>query len=205
MIQSWCLPLAPGLRHIDLSLFLVFPRNEDKLQELGGTSDRIRPIPCKFFMTPQRRKRSKMTKALPIFILSFALMITPAVAEKPDWAGKGKGAMQAEQTTTKMEEQAEQHKEQMEESAEQEREFAEEQAEQSREQMKERAEKRREKGEVLTKEQEKSSKHQGEKPKGLEKQKTKKSEQMQKELDKGSEQGQKSRENRRKWWKFWRD
>ena len=39
--------------------------------------------------------------------------------------------------------------------------------------------------------------------KGLEKQKEKKMAQEQKELDKGSEQGQASRENRKKWWKFW--
>ncbi|MBY4675223.1 hypothetical protein [Marinobacterium arenosum] len=41
--------------------------------------------------------------------------------------------------------------------------------------------------------------------KGLEKQRAKKAEQVQKELDKGSEQGQASRENRKKWWKFWGD
>lgn len=40
-------------------------------------------------------------------------------------------------------------------------------------------------------------------PRGLEKQRLKKAEQEQKELGKGSEQGQLSRENRRKWWKFW--
>jgi hypothetical protein len=38
---------------------------------------------------------------------------------------------------------------------------------------------------------------------GLEKQQQKKSEQIQKETGKGSEQGQASRENRKKWWKFW--
>ena len=40
-------------------------------------------------------------------------------------------------------------------------------------------------------------------PSGIEKQREKKSEQVQKELGKGSEQGQTSREERRKWWKFW--
>ncbi len=44
-----------------------------------------------------------------------------------------------------------------------------------------------------------------EQPKGLEKQREKKAAQEQKELGKGSEQGQQSRENRRKWWKFWGD
>ncbi len=39
--------------------------------------------------------------------------------------------------------------------------------------------------------------------KGLEKQRQKKSEQVQKELGKGSEKGQESREQRKKWWKFW--
>jgi hypothetical protein len=38
---------------------------------------------------------------------------------------------------------------------------------------------------------------------GLEKQREKKMTQEQKELDKGSEQGRESRENRKKWWKFW--
>ncbi|MEJ1298879.1 MAG: hypothetical protein RPU64_06725 [Candidatus Sedimenticola sp. (ex Thyasira tokunagai)] len=38
---------------------------------------------------------------------------------------------------------------------------------------------------------------------GLDKQRIKKAEQEQKELDKGSDQGQTSRENRKKWWKFW--
>ena len=50
-------------------------------------------------------------KVLTLFILSFALMITPAFATKPDGAGKGKGAMQAEQATAQMEEQAEQKRE----------------------------------------------------------------------------------------------
>lgn len=38
---------------------------------------------------------------------------------------------------------------------------------------------------------------------GLEKQRERVMEQEQKELGKGSEQGQESRENRRKWWRFW--
>lgn len=38
---------------------------------------------------------------------------------------------------------------------------------------------------------------------GLEKQKAKKAAMQQKEMDKGSEQGQESREDRKKWWKFW--
>jgi len=39
--------------------------------------------------------------------------------------------------------------------------------------------------------------------KAMEKQQAKKSEQVMKETGKGSEQGQKSREQRKKWWKFW--
>jgi hypothetical protein len=38
---------------------------------------------------------------------------------------------------------------------------------------------------------------------GMEKQRERVMEQEQKELGKGSEQGQESREQRRKWWRFW--
>jgi len=39
--------------------------------------------------------------------------------------------------------------------------------------------------------------------KGMEKQREMKAEQEQKELGKGSAQGQESREQRKKWWRFW--
>lgn len=50
---------------------------------------------------------------------------------------------------------------------------------------------------------EKTRKQKPEKTKDLEKQKKMKSEQVQKELSKGSDQGQESREQRKKWWRFW--
>ena len=55
----------------------------------------------------------------------------------------------------------------------------------------------------LKKEKLKKDKLKKEKPEGLEKQKQKKTNQVQKELGKGSEKGQESREQRKKWWKFW--
>ena len=47
------------------------------------------------------------------------------------------------------------------------------------------------------------SKDEGKTNSGLEKQKDKKAAMEQKEMGKGSEKGQESREDRKKWWKFW--
>lgn len=41
--------------------------------------------------------------------------------------------------------------------------------------------------------------------KGMEKQREMKSEKIQKELGKGSDKGQESRENSKKWWRFWEE
>lgn len=49
----------------------------------------------------------------------------------------------------------------------------------------------------------KEKKNKTDKIKDLDKQKDKKLESTQKELNKGSEQGKESRQQRKKWWKFW--
>lgn len=117
-----------------------------------------------------------------------------AFAEKPEWAGNGNPAA----------EQKEAHKEAMNAKAEEDL-LLEEEIEKSKE--KQRKKLKKEKKEKTSQNQKKldkgAEKSKGKPGKGLEKQKEKKVSQQQKELDKGSEQGQESREQRKKWWKFW--
>jgi len=118
-----------------------------------------------------------MKTTLIFFFLAIFLVSSPALAEKPDWAGKGKPSV----------EQKKAHNSAME----------------AKESIRNDVEEEREKGEKVKTEKEMKLKKQGDEVKGLEKQKAKKSEQVQKELDKGSEQGQEARETRKKWWRFW--
>lgn len=116
-------------------------------------------------------------KILIITIICFSclLLITDfAVADKPEWAGKGKSTR--EEVSSHKKERKDDNAYDSEDSD-------------------------RQKEEKLKKEKEKVNK--GETSKGLEKQKDKKSLQEQKELDKGSEKGKESRQKRKKWWKFW--
>ncbi|MEH6559382.1 MAG: hypothetical protein V7708_16420 [Oceanicoccus sp.] len=127
-------------------------------------------------------------KAVALIVTS--LMVVPAFAEKPAWAGNGKPTV----------EQREAHRKSME---------GRDEIEGQRKEELEKQEKEKEK--KLKKEKKERSEHMNDgegdvdsqQLKGLEKQREKKSEQIQKELGKGSEEGLESRETRRKWWKFW--
>ena len=108
-------------------------------------------------------------------LLLAGVFIAPAIADKPEWTGKGKPS----------DEQKAAHQAAME---------AKENIEDSEDRIKEKEEK------IETEEKEVKSRE----LKGIEKQSLKKLEQPQKELDKGSDKGQESREeNSKKWWKFW--
>ena len=118
-------------------------------------------------------------KVLTIAITCFSclLLITSfAVADKPEWAGKGKGAKEERNS----------HKKEI-----------------KNDDASDSEDSGRQKKDKLKKEKKKEKVKKGETSKGLEKQKDKKSLQEQKELDKGSEKGQESRQKRKKWWKFW--
>ena len=108
-------------------------------------------------------------------LLLAGVFIAPAIADKPEWTGKGKPS----------DEQKAAHQAAMQ---------AKEDIDDSEDRIKEKKEKK-EKDEKEEKSRE---------LKGIEKQSLKKSEQPQKELDKGSDKGKESREvNNKKWWKFW--
>ena len=108
----------------------------------------------------------------------FAVVLTsPVLADKPEWAGKGKPT--AEQKAA--------HRSAME--------AKEGLDEELNEETKAARDKSKDKNKY------KANKDRTEKVKGLEKQK--KLNQEQKELDKGSVKGRESRENRKKWWQFW--
>jgi len=111
-----------------------------------------------------------------IALVVMSLAVTPAFAEKPEWAGKGKPTA----------EQKEIHRAAMEAKGD-------DMDKHGLEEKKERKEKKEKK--------EKSS----DVNKGVEKQREMKSEQIQKELGKGSDKGQESRENSKKWWRFWEE
>ncbi|MDX1693749.1 MAG: hypothetical protein R3208_08275 [Ketobacteraceae bacterium] len=127
-------------------------------------------------------------KTLLLIPFSLALAAVPVWAEKPEWAGKGKPA--AEQVET--------HTETMKaKSRDDEADKPESQAS--------------EKGSKMKKEKQQEQKSKPEKAKAaliedrapLEKQQGKKMDHVQKETDSGSEQGQESRQERKKWWRFW--
>jgi len=118
----------------------------------------------------------KIKLIAPLFAVVLA---SPVLADKPEWAGKGKPT--AEQKAA--------HRSAMEAI-----EGLDEELEEETKAVKDKS-----------KNKNKANKERTEKVKGLEKQKQKKLNQEQKELDKGSEKGRESRENRKKWWQFWGD
>ena len=110
-----------------------------------------------------------------IVLILLSVFVAPVMADKPEWAGKGKPT----------DEQKAAHKSAMEAKGD---------SDDDDGRLNEKKQKKQKK-----KKKEKSSKL-----KGIEKQSAKKSEQEQKELEKGSDKGKASREeNRKKWWKFW--
>lgn len=129
-----------------------------------------------------------MKKSLPLLAAALLGLAAGAVdAEKPEWAEKSAqaGQMQTEKA-----------------------------AGQPREREEERYREREDKGDKAQgskasperqREQRAMDEEKGgkEMPPGQAKQREMKMEQEQKELGKGSEQGQESREQRRKWWRFW--
>lgn len=119
-----------------------------------------------------------------LVLMLMSLFVTPVMADKPEWAGKGKPT--AEQKAA--------HKAAME---------AKDDLEESEDRIKESKEKahKLKEGEDRIKEN-KGKAHQLKDD--VKKKKHDKSEQLQKELDKGSDKGKASREaNSKKWWKFW--
>ncbi len=133
--------------------------------------------------------QSKILIALTTAV-SIAALSASAIAEKPEWAGKGKPTA----------EQKEAHNETIK---------AKEKLEDDLQDYKDNDEikalkEKKEKIEKKDKKEKKLKLEKAEKLSGLEKQQARKSEQVQNELDKGSEQGQEARsENAKKWWKFW--
>jgi len=107
-----------------------------------------------------------MNKKL-IALLVIGFFIMPVMAEKPEWAGKGKPTM----------EQKEAHRAAMNAKGGMD-------------------------GEGPRQKEKKEKRERTAAPQGFEKQRAKKSEQMQNEIGKGSDKGQESRENSKKWWKF---
>lgn len=117
-------------------------------------------------------------KAKLIGLVVMSLLVMPALAEKPAWAGKGKPTA----------EQKEMHRAAMEAKGDD--------MDMDESRLKEKKEKK----------EKKQKKEKSSDTKGLEKQREMKADQEQKELGKGSEKGQKSREeNSKKWWKFWEE
>ena len=131
---------------------------------------------CGFFYHLNRRI-SDMDKIVMLFFFVISFVAAPAIAEKPEWAAKGKPSP----------EQKKAHNSAME----------------AKESIEDDLEEEKEKGGEIKAGKEKQLKKQHDELKGLEKQKVKKSEQIQKELDKGSEKGKEARKKRKKWWKFW--
>lgn len=124
-------------------------------------------------------------KLLALSLIS--LFATPALAEKPEWAGKGKPT----------EEQLSTHKAAMEAKED----LDDDDGEMKKEKIKQ---EKKEKIKEKEREQMQEMKENSEQTRAMEKQANKKSEQTRNELGKGSETGQAAREeNSKKWWKFW--
>jgi len=119
--------------------------------------------------------------------LMAVFLVTPALADKPEWAGEGKPTA----------EQREAHGAAMQ--AKDEYGYEEDAGEKGK---KEKAKKEKLKKEKKSRD-DSDDQDDLDELKGLEKQADKKSIQEQKELGKGSETGQAAREERKKWWKFW--
>jgi hypothetical protein len=121
-----------------------------------------------------------MNKNLLTITILMIAFVAPAIADKPEWAGKGKPT--AEQKAA--------HKSFMNAKEDLDDEDAVDKL-------------KKEKEKKFKKDKEMDDQLSGE-VQGLEKQKLKKSEQTRKEMDKGSDEGKESRaENTKKWWSFW--
>ena len=144
-----------------------------------------------------------------LLICVAAILTVPfAYAEKPEWAGNGKPTVeQKEAHTAAMRakggsgERAAELEGELKDKAAEERE----RARGLEEKLKETAGEREVKAEKQNGKIEKLKKEGEDELKGVEKQRDKKAEQSQNELGKGSEKGERSRDDRRKWWKFWGD
>lgn len=124
-------------------------------------------------------------KLLPLILIS--LFATPALADKPEFAGKGKPSEQQLNT----------HKAAME---------AKDDLDDDEGQMKQEKIKQEKKEKIKEKDKKhmQEMKEDGGQMDAMEKQAAMKSEQNRNELGKGSEKGQESRETHsKKWWKFW--
>lgn len=139
-----------------------------------------------------------------ITLIVLSIFVAPVLADKPEWAGKGKPT----------EEQKAAHNAAMK--------AKEDGSEDTIKEMNNKKDKETKKDKELKAHQKQKEKQLGQaqkdldegiiknkkdmptEAKGLEKQSDKKSEQQQKELDKGSDKGQeKKQEKSKKWWKFW--
>ena len=146
-------------------------------------------------------------KKIFITLVSFLMLCSPAFAEKPEWAGKGKPTA----------EQREAHKTAMEAK------LNNDEVETAKEKIKKEKSEWVNKGKSKNEQKEaykakiqekldndntkngkaKIKKEKSDKREELELQNRSKPQDVQKELDKGSDKGRESRDKRRKWWKFW--
>jgi hypothetical protein len=129
-------------------------------------------------------------------ILLTLLISSPAMAEKPSWAGKGKPTAEQKQ----MHQSAMDEKEKM----EGEYEDAEDDMKKAKKSKEGKGDDENDEEKGKEKSKDKSKNKDNKDNKGLEKQKDKKSEQERKESGKGSDKGKEARETHsKKWWKFW--
>ncbi|HBB9985833.1 hypothetical protein [Vibrio parahaemolyticus] len=135
-------------------------------------------------------------------ILTFLSPIT--MADKPDWAGKGKPNLEEISTASdlkQVERQLDEQGDELEDLIEEKKKKA---KKTKNKKDKKKLERELEKLEVQQDEIDDLKEKVKSKKSGFEKQKAKKADQVQNELGKGSEQGQEKREeNSKKWWKFW--
>lgn len=122
-----------------------------------------------------------------VFALLMAFAITPAFADKPQWAGKGKPDKEA---GSRLEQWESRHSGQRGKSYEDDDSEYED-------------ENQDEDSGSQSREQRSKKSFREDKPRGLIRQTEKKTEQEQKEMGRGSEKGREAREIRKKWWKFW--
>lgn len=135
-----------------------------------------------------------------ISLLIMGAFIAPALADKPEWAGKGAPSADQKAAHESAMEAKGDYDDEGEKLKKQKKDYHQDMdhAEKMKHEKAEQLQKHQHDGEML-----KNKEHSGE-LKGLEKQQAKKAEQTQKELGKGSEKGQAAREEHsKKWWKFW--
>lgn len=134
-----------------------------------------------------------MYQRLIALILTGLFLSVPAMADKPEWAGKGKPTA----------EQKEAHKATMQAKGDEGDDRDDDDRDDDDKAAKDKKGKKGKKGDEDSGE---GMKAEEEKQAGaMEKQREMKTEQERNELGKGSDQGQEKRETSRKWWKFWGD